>query len=275
MNTNGKTQWNRRQWLQASAGAALATGLWPGCARWADGGQGGAFDFVVLNDTHYQNDKCAAWFARVRASILTHHPRPEFCLAVGDLSDHGQSAELASMRDVLRSFGMDFHAVIGNHDYATPADRSAWEQVFPRSLNYTFEHRGWQFVGLDSTEGNLYQQTHVQSPTLDWLDRSLTKLRPGAPMVLFTHFPLGPNVKYRPLNADDVLARFREINLVAVLDGHFHGFTERRVGHTTLTTNRCCAISRSNHDGTTERGYFLCSARDGQITRQFVEVKPV
>jgi hypothetical protein len=78
----------------------------------------------------------------------------------------------------------------------------------------------------------------------------------------------------RPLNADPVLEGFRDFNLVAVFDGHYHGFTERHAGRTVLTTNRCCAISRNNHDGTPEKGYFLCTALDGQIQRQFVEVKP-
>ena len=227
---------------------------------------------MVLNDTHFQNERCAAWFERVRSSIRSHRPEPEFCLVVGDLSDHGTPTELGSMRDVLRSLGMDFHVVIGNHDYATETDRSAWEPLFPNCLNYTFEHRGWRFLGLDSTQGNHYQGTRIQTPTLAWLDRSLPKLAHATPTVLFTHFPLGPDVKYRSLNADEVLARFRDFNLVAVFDGHFHGFTQRQLGHTTVTTNRCCAISRSNHDGTTERGYFLCTAKDGQINRQFVEV---
>lgn len=78
----------------------------------------------------------------------------------------------------------------------------------------------------------------------------------------------------RPLNADALLTRLLEFNLVAVFDGHFHGFTERVVGRTVLTTNRCCAISRDNHDGTKEKGYFLCTASAGGIQREFVEVKP-
>ena len=77
----------------------------------------------------------------------------------------------------------------------------------------------------------------------------------------------------RPLNADAVLERLIEFNLVAVFNGHFHGFTERTAGRTVLTTNRCCAISRGNHDGTTEKGYFLCRAAAGIIQREFVEVR--
>src|SRR5206468_6314048 len=59
-----------------------------------------------------------------------------------------------------------------------------------------------------------------------------------------------------------------------LFNGHFHGFTESKAGSTILTTNRCCAISRKNHDGTKEKGYFLCAAKEGRIERKFIEVKP-
>jgi hypothetical protein len=39
-----------------------------------------------------------------------------------------------------------------------------------------------------------------------------------------------------------------------------------------LTANRCCAISRANHDGLTEKSYFLCTGKDGGIARQFIPV---
>jgi len=252
----------------------LGLGLWPGCARWRESGRGGSFHFIVINDSHFQSPRCPAWFEQVRASIRTHSPRPEFCLMVGDLSEHGTRAELGAMREVLRSFGMPFHAVIGNHDYLSDTDRSPWDGLFPSSLNYVFRHRGWQFVGLDSTQGTQWQNTRIQPDAFGWLDNELPHMDSAAPTVVFTHFPLGEKVPMRPVNAEELLTQLLPLNLVAVFDGHYHGFTERRSGLTTLTTNRCCAISRANHDGTLEKGYFLCSASEGEIERQFVEVLP-
>jgi hypothetical protein len=274
MNNWSDCRLNRREWIRLGAGAMLALGCWPGCARWANNGRGGAFSFVAVNDAHFFSPRCPAWFERVSASIRSQNPRPELCLMVGDLAEHGTQTELGPMRDVLRSLDMEFHAVIGNHDSISDTDRSAWDQIFPRSLNYHFEHRGWRFIGLDSSEGTKWQNTRIQPGTMNWAGDQLPKLDPAAPTVLFTHFPLGASVSMRPLNADDLLARFAEFNLVAVFDGHFHGFTERKSGRTTLTTNRCCSISRDNHDGTREKGYFLCTAKDGQVQRHFVEVKP-
>lgn len=263
---------SRREWLRLSAGVLLSLGLWPGCARFADNGRGGAFSFVVLNDAHFQSPQCGPWFERVARSIQSHRPKPEFCLMVGDLAEHGTTAELGGMRDALRSFGLPFQVVIGNHDYAGPTDRQPYDALFPRRLNYQFEHRGWRFIGLDSSEGTKYQMTHIQPPTLRWLDDSLPKLDRAQPTVVFTHFPLGNGVRMRPSNADAALTRLLDFNLVAVFNGHYHGFTERTAGRTVLTTNRCCAISRTNHDGTREKGYFLCQASAGAIRREFVEV---
>jgi hypothetical protein len=266
------SQSTRRDWLCRSAGALLSLGLWPGCARFAESGRGGAFPFVVINDTHFQSPQCGPWFERVAASLKSHQPKPEFCLLVGDLAEHGTAAELGAMREALRSFGLPFHVVIGNHDSVSPTDRRPYEALYPRSLNYHFEHRGWRFIGLDSSEGTKYELTRIQPPTLRWLDDTLPKLDRAMPTVVFTHFPLGEGVRMRPLNADDVLTRFLEFNLVAAFSGHFHGFTERVSGRTLLTTNRCCAISRDNHDGTTEKGYFFCSAAEGSLRREFVPV---
>lgn len=46
---NTASNFTRRSWLKLSAGATLALGLWPGCARWKDNSRGGAFRFAVLN----------------------------------------------------------------------------------------------------------------------------------------------------------------------------------------------------------------------------------
>src|SRR5262249_14563355 len=155
------------------------------------------------------------------------------------------------IRDLFKGLKMPVHVVVGNHDYLTDDDRRPYEELFPRSINYHFEHRGWQFVGLDSSHGR-HAKVAVQEPTLRWLADTLPKLDKKRQTVVFTHFPLGRLVVYRATNAEAVLAPFKEFNLQAVYNGHFHAFTERKLGQTTLTTNRCCAFSKNNHDGTKE-----------------------
>jgi predicted phosphodiesterase len=261
----------RRQWLRQSATTLLAAGVWPGALAAEGSGQGEAFSFVVLNDIHYLDNRCGRWLEGVVRLIRKRPEKIELCLLAGDLAEHGNAEQLVPVRDHFRTLGIPVHVVIGNHDYQSLDDRGAFLDLFPGSLNYTFEHRGWQVLALDSSHGRR-SQVAVQSATLRWLDETLPKLDRKRPMMVVTHFPLGPWVIYRATNADAVLDRFRDFNLQAVFSGHFHGFTERKVRTTTLTTNRCCSFSRRNHDGSKEKGFFLCQAKDGRITRTFVEV---
>jgi Calcineurin-like phosphoesterase len=263
---------SRREALRWSAGSLLALGLWPGALRAADKTGSGSFRFVVINDTHYMSPECGQWLEGVVRQMKTHD-KIEFCLHAGDLTEKGRQEDLGTVRDIFKGLGIPIYVQIGNHDYLTQTDRAAYEKLFPKQLNYFFEHRGWQFIGLDTCDGLRYEETDIQAPTFRWLDEQLPKLDRTSPTVIFSHFPLGPQVRYRPRNADELLERFKPYNLQAVFGGHFHGFTERLVREATVTTNRCCALKRGNHDNTVEKGYFICTASAGRISRTFVEFK--
>ena len=127
-------------------------------------------------------------------------------------------------------------------------------------------------MALDTTEGTKYEKTSVQPHTFSWLSANLPKLDTQKPTVVFTHFPMGTEVKYRPANADRVLESFKAFNLQAVFCGHFHGFTERKFEKAPVYTNRCCALKRTNHDKTKEKGFFVCEAAENRVTVRFVEI---
>ena len=255
-------------------GALLAAGLWPGALAAEGDSDSGAFHFIAVNDMHWKDEKGADWFTRLAKQMTGHAEKPEFVLLVGDLAEDGKSEQLGPMRDWCKDLGLPVHVVPGNHDYVTGKSRKPYDESFPGKLNYHFEHRGWQFVAFDSTDGDKAKGVAVQPPTLKWLDETLPKLDRKKPTVAFTHFPLGGLTPMRATNADAVLERFKPLNLRAVYNGHFHGFTERVIGETTLTTNKCCSFFHANHDGTKEKGYFLCRAKEGNLTRTFVEFKP-
>ena len=264
---------SRRQLLQMSAGHLLAAGLWPGALRAAGQAPADGFHFAVVNDLHYLNERCTPWHEGVVKQIKGHAEKPEFCLLVGDLAEHGKAEQLDPVRSIYKGLGLPLHVVIGNHDWQTDKDRKAYDDLFPKATNYVFEQRGWQFLGFDSTDGPKAKDIAVRADTLKWLDETVPKLDKKKPLALFTHFPLGPLVIYRSTNADAVLERFKDYSLQAVFNGHFHASTTRKLGEVILTTNRCCAFSRTNHDNSKEKGYFLCQAKDGKISRQFVEFK--
>jgi hypothetical protein len=258
--------------LRWSAGSLLAAGLWPGKLRSDGNGSAGDFHFLVVNDVHYFDEGCSKWLEGAIQQMKGHAEKPEFCLLVGDLAEHGKAEQIAPVRDIFHCLGMPTYVVVGNHDYRTPTDRTAFEKLFPQRINYRFEHKGWQFVALDTTQGQKSHGTSVQPPTLKWLESEAPKVNKKPPTVIFTHFPMGPWVIGRPINANRVLEPFKEHNLQAVFCGHWHGFTERHIQNVVLTTNRCCSYRKPNHDGTKEKGYFLCRARDGKVERRFVQV---
>jgi 3',5'-cyclic AMP phosphodiesterase CpdA len=254
-----------------SSGTLLALGLWPGALRADNEVPAGAFRFLVINDTHSVSPECGPFFEKVVAQMQKEDS--EFCLHAGDVTDKAERPYMEMVKDVFGPLSGALYPVIGNHDYASETDREAYTRTFPRRINYHFRHGGWQFVGLDTSDGLRYENTTIQPGTFSWLDDQLPRLSKTRPTVIFTHFPLAAGVKYRPGNADALLDRFREFNLQAAFSGHYHGFTERQTSRATFTTNRCCALKRGNHDGTKEKGYFLCSAQDGKILRSFVEVR--
>jgi 3',5'-cyclic AMP phosphodiesterase CpdA len=268
------TALTRREWLRLSAGALLSLGVWPGRLRGAEAPATHDFTFIAVNDLHALEEACRPWFNDVVRQMKTSAPTAEFCLLGGDLAENGTPAQLTLIKDSFSALGIPCHAVVGNHDYQSFSNRSAYEQIFPEQINYSFTHRGWQIIGLDSSEGTNARETRISATTLAWLDQNLSKLNLRRPTILFTHFPLGNFVWARPLNADDLLERCDGLNLQAVFCGHFHGFTERRFRDSTITTDRCCSRVRRNHDGTPEKGWFVCQAVNGEIKRRFIEFCP-
>ncbi len=250
----------------------LSLGLWPGSLHAAP--RGGSFRFIVVNDLHYMSHECGQWLEKMVACMKTH-AGVDLCIVAGDMTEQGKPEHHAAVRDILRSLNMPIHVVIGNHDYvAGTGERVAFDAVFPKSLNYDFRHEGWQFIALDTSDGLKYENTSIQPHTLAWVDERVRKLDKTRPTIIFTHFPMGPGVKYRPLNADALLEPFKPLNLQAIFCEHYHAFTENKFQNSIVTTNRCCALKRGNHDGTKEKGYFLCEARDGKVTREFVQLAP-
>lgn len=258
----------RRAALRAAAALALAPAV--AARAWA-GSASDDFHFVVANDLHYRDERCAEWLGRVIAHLRALRPAPAFCVLDGDLSDTGTAAQLGAVRELFRTLPMPVHPIIGNHDFTESGDRAPFEKVFGPRLNFRFRHAGWEFLALDTTQGRDVYRTHIADPTLAWLDQTLPDLSRRRPVVVFTHFPLGRNW-LRPRNADALLARLRGHELRAVLSGHWHGITERTKGTASLSTGRCCSWWRTNHDGSLLKGFTLCRVRDGRLTHEFVAV---
>ena len=253
--------------IRLSAGGLLGLGL--GSSPLASvAAQSHGFRFVVINDVHCRDQRCIAWLHTLVASIRSH--QPEFCLINGDLTENGSIPQLSAVKEIFGSLRVPLYATLGNHDYCDDGGHGPFNQIFPNSLNYQFQHGGWQFIGLDSTDGRRVIFTRVQPSTLAWLDATLPTLDRSRPTVVCTHFPLGQAVLCRPLNADDILNRFDGFNLRATFSGHWHGYAERHFEHAVVVNSRCSSWWRPNNDGSPQKGYFLCeSSPSGDLLHQF------
>lgn len=258
--------------MQSSLAGLLAAGKWPGSLAARDIPTVD-FKFIAVNDLHFLNDKCGPWFERFVKAARNDHGKIDFVLIAGDLVENGAMEQHGKINDILKTLGMPYYVVVGNHDYSTTNDRKAFDQLYPGCLNYHFEHQGWQFVALDTSEGTKSQNVKAPQATFDWLDKTLPTLDKNKPTILFTHFPMAFGVPFILQNANDILKRLVPVNLQAVYSGHYHGFTEKKVGSIALTTGKCCSFARKNHDRSLEKGFFVCSASEGKVGRVFVELK--
>ncbi len=234
-----------------------------------------AFTFIAVNDLHAFNAECLPFFQTVVAKMQESAPDAAFCLISGDLADGGEPAQYEIVRAAFAKLQIPIHPVPGNHDFIQAGDRTGYDAAFPEKLNYTFHHAGWQFIGLDTTQGTDFDETKISDTTRAWLDATVPALDPATPTVAFTHFPLGKGTTYRPLNADTVLEKLRKLNLRATFSGHWHGLNEQRLDQADLIVNRCCARIRGNRDGSPLKGWWVCQAKpDGTITHRFATLQP-
>ncbi len=249
----------------------LAAGRWPGHANAAvPAAAGEPFRFHAINDLHHATPECDPWFARL-VERLKEAKDHEMVLVLGDLTDEAKPEGFEAVKKIFAALERPVHVQIGNHDQTSTDNGAAYDTAHPDRRNYAFEHRGWQFVGIDSTQGPTASGTKVGDRTLKWIDDNAGRLDRKRPLVLFTHFPMGKDVKMAPLNADDVLGRFLEFNLRGVFSGHYHATTEADFHGTPVVTNRCCSRIRGNHDGSKEKGWWSIAAAEGRLTRTFVE----
>jgi 3',5'-cyclic AMP phosphodiesterase CpdA len=224
-----------------------------------------SFNFAVLNDLHYLSPECGPWLE----GLVRRVNAPE---------------ELSATKSILDGLRVPYYTVPGNHD--GPPGRAIgsgaaglmdYEAHFPNRRNYHFTHKGWQMLGLDTTNGSGYELLPIPAGTLEYARRAAAALDRRLPTILFTHMPLDPTVRFSSSQGYELLRILLPLNLRIVFSGHFHGFTERQApppspAHLKLLTNACCSRVRELHDGTTRRGYFRCRANgDESVSYTFVE----
>lgn len=196
--------------------------------------------FEPGSDHYYETPLVARAIARVNAL------RPAFVLCTGDLVDiPGSRDQMEHARSMLAGLDPDipFLAVPGNHDIGDePGDADLkWYREAVGRDHYSFNHRGWHFVGINSC---LLADGHaVPDAVRDqwaWLEGDLA--RPAASRaigrVVFMHHPpfLEDEVEddgYFNLprgSRDRLIEVLRRHGVHLVLCGHLHRSHEMKSG---------------------------------------------
>jgi Icc protein len=294
---------DRRTFLKtlAAAGASMALPPLPAFARPAPG----SFDFAFFTDTHIQPELdaargCDTCFRKI-ASL-----KPEFAIMGGD---HVYDALAVNRTRATMVFdlykrteqllGMPLHSTIGNHDIfgilsrsgVAPTDPAYGKKMYQDRIGqtfYSFDHKGYHFVVLDSiqpTDDRLWE-ARVDDAQLRWLRDDLSRLPVGTPVIAVIHCPVvtafstyaytefvNANRKYNTLtvaNAPEVLEVFDHANVLAVLQGHTHVNETVAYKNTQfITSGAVCGNWWHGPRLGTPEGFTVVSLREGKISTRY------
>jgi 3',5'-cyclic-AMP phosphodiesterase len=211
------------------------------------------FTFIFFTDTHIQPELDATHgtaMAFKKARLI----KADFAIGGGD---HVFDAAAVTKERAVSLFelygkteqdlGLKVYHTVGNHDVVGAGGGSIaasdpvygkklWEERFGKTY-YSFNHKGYHFVILDSIE---YQPDHsfighVSAEQMQWLAADLAGQPTGTPIVVIVHVPLATSVftylgpeTYKSAsgvtvtNAAQVIALFEGHNVIGVLQGHTH-----------------------------------------------------
>jgi 3',5'-cyclic AMP phosphodiesterase CpdA len=191
-----------------------------------------------VSDFHLGRGESATLLPALRR--LAVDVEPELVLVTGDVAHRGRLSELERAAGAIRSLGLPFLAVPGNHDipYTVPArftkTYATWDRVFGSHESvYASEHL--KVVGLSSVRPWRQQSGRLRASQLELVARELGGASDGTLRVVALHHHLAAPPwrarRKRPLHRRDaVLRQLAEAGAELVVGGHVHqaGVAERR-----------------------------------------------
>jgi Icc protein len=223
---------------------------------------------------------------QVLRSIHELKPRPVAIIASGDLVDHGEPAEYAELKRILRESLIPIHFAVGNHDRRDAFRAAMGGPVDADGLiQYAVDFDGLRMVVCDTLEEGR-DRSGFDGRRAAWLARTLDE-QPDTPTIVVMHHPPilsgvkwmdpDPNAPWIGELADAIRGRDQ---VRVVLCGHvhraFHGLLAGQVVATAPATSIQVTLNLSPVD--MERpdgreilvaeppGYVLVVADEGRIT---------
>ena len=219
-----------------------------------------AFKFAWISDNHlYPKDVNTRFVEKaVRAvkEVQAMKPAADFLIHGGDLAQLGDPVELDLGAEILKEVKIKKVFIPGEHDWYLDMG-AKWTNLFGEP-NWTFDHKGVRFIGLDTvSRGPDYWTAKKMSPKermghmatldgsvagawagvgrdqLEWLNKTLSSWPKDQPVVVFSHNPLYEY--YPPWNFwvrdwREVHEVLRPYSNVTNIHGHTHQVLYNEIG---------------------------------------------
>ena len=288
---------NRRHFLSLAASAAAASAL-PAFAAPAPE----SFDFIFLTDCHLEPELDGIHgtsLAMQRARAI----KAEFAIQGGDHVFDALGVPKARALALFDQYdkteqelGLKVHHTLGNHDVCgiyTASDVQPDDPAYGKKLYqdrfgktfYSFDHRGYHFIVLDSIgiTDNHHYEARIDQDQLAWLSADLAAQPATTPIIVITHIPLvtalasysDPDPKalaasYAFHNGPEVIKLFEGHNVLAVLQGHTH--VNERVdwrGVPYITSGAVCGNWWKGTRMGTPEGFTVVSLAKGKLSTHY------
>lgn len=145
--------------------------------------------------------------------------KPEFILVCGDFvsGDPGKEEYFTLYCNALRQTTFPSYEVLGNHEVVHPHVLEYFVEKYGNRY-YSFDRKGIHFIGLYQTFDKAEKVEALDDEQLIWLEKELTSLVEGTPVILFAHDALN-----KQPNAEAIHHVISKANVILILSGHTHG----------------------------------------------------
>lgn len=276
----------------------------PGCNNLPSKKEKVLFTFAFMTDIHLLPERNAVpGFKLAIETVNKLHP--DFVITGGDLimdaleQSYGTADSLYKLyQETIKDFTMPVYNTMGNHEIwgiyngsgADPNHPEYGEKMFENRMGpswYSFEHKGWKFMILNSIEDTRKGSYigMIDSLQMDWIREELKNTGAATPIILSTHIPLimaftqryyGSTVPNDSalvvVNGKEVIDLFDGYNLKLVLQGHIHTVEDIYIDGTHFLIGGAVSSAWWNglHFGT-EEGFMLLTVMENSVGWEYVD----
>lgn len=262
---------SRRNFLKGAAAAGVGSIL-PLSMVTVEAQAGDSFTFAWITDQHLQHISGTKFvksfddgFKLAISEVMNASPKPDFCYFGGDLSQAGIPAELDHGMDLWSKTGIKVRAVVGEHDYYLDMGKAARKAYGMPADNYTFEHKGVQFIALNTImAAEDWLARHAKDPQnrmkqmmridnyidgsafrlgregLAWLNKTVKGMDKNKHTIVLSHSPclkIYSGWNFWTEDAEEIQAALKDFKRVTVLYNHVHQPFASQKGNISFVSN--------------------------------------